>query len=148
MRKRRLHLSATDPRPSSVCFLPGRFFPETHRLLSVWLAVSTHFGIVVEGLKRDFGLTSALKASGELANAQVIDLFGRRYIPRSSPPAVNLTCFSCAICACAWWCRTVAFTIVLRLFISHNGQDDTTGFLPSQPNIWYAGETLGTIYGG
>jgi hypothetical protein len=28
--------------------------------------------------------------------------FGRRYIPGSSPPAVNMTCFSCAICACAW----------------------------------------------
>jgi hypothetical protein len=44
--------------------------------------------------------------------------------------------------------RAVAFTIVLRLFIFHNGRDDTTGFLPRQPNIWYAGETLGTIYGG
>jgi len=56
----------------------------------------------------------------------------RRYIPRS-PPAVNLTCFSRAICACAWWCRAVAFTIVLRLFIFHNGRDDTTSFLPRHP---------------
>jgi len=74
--------------------------------------------------------------------------FGTRYIPRSSPPAVNLTCFSCAIWACAWWCRAVAFIIVLRLFIFHNERDDTAGFLPRQPNMWYVCETLGTIYGG